>query len=136
MSSAFLPTTFAIPFATVPEEMTNNFIVVSGLILLALIDGTYPFIFADKLPSGSYCNFQSNFCHWYNYDTGNSSGQWLHVDGSGAADAGYLAVAFKGVHRFATLTYLKSPEFEPIPLYHSMASSKYHKSCRVSVIGH
>ncbi|KAI2801425.1 hypothetical protein BLOT_010976 [Blomia tropicalis] len=83
----------------------------------------------DKLPPGSYCSFKENFCHWFNYDNINSTGQWIHVQGSSATDR-YLGVSFKGAHRFGSISYLKSATFDPIPLYHSIVSSKYYKSCK------
>ena len=88
------------------------------------------YVFAtDKLPPGSYCSFKENFCHWFNYDNINSTGQWIHVQGSSATDR-YLGVSFKGAHRFGSISYLKSATFDPIPLYHSIVSSKYYKSCK------
>lgn len=83
----------------------------------------------DSLPAGSYCTFDRNFCHWYNFDNANSSGQWIHVQNT--ANDGYLGVVFNGAHRFGSISYLKSVMFEPIPLYHSVVSSKYYRTCKV-----
>ncbi|XP_046919194.1 anaplastic lymphoma kinase [Dermatophagoides farinae] len=83
----------------------------------------------DLLPPGSYCNFDHDFCSWFNYDEPNSSGQWIHL--ANGSDSGSLGVVFKGVHKFALISYLKSPLFDSIPLYHSITSSNYFNSCKI-----
>ncbi|KAH9422121.1 hypothetical protein DERP_002415 [Dermatophagoides pteronyssinus] len=90
----------------------------------------------DLLPAGSYCNFDYDFCSWYNYDEPNSSGQWIHLTNNNnhddnSIDSGSLGVIFKGIHKFALISYLKSPLFDSIPSYHSIISSNYFNSCKV-----
>lgn len=80
----------------------------------------------DKLPKGSYCSFQDNFCGWYNFDNANSSGHWIYLENEG------LGAVFRGEHRFGVTANLKSAVFEPIPMYHSIVSSKYYQTCQIS----
>lgn len=86
------------------------------------------------MPPGSYCTFNDNFCSWFNYEETNSNGQWIHF--ANATGFGYLGVVFKGFHKFALFSHLKSPQFDEIPLYHSIVSSKYFKSCKVWLVNY
>lgn len=81
---------------------------------------------SDKLPKGSYCSFQDNFCGWYNYDNVNSSGHWIYLENEG------LGAVFRGERRFGMMANLKSVVFDEIPMYHSIVSSKYYQTCQIS----
>uniref|UniRef100_A0A834V9Y3 receptor protein-tyrosine kinase n=1 Tax=Sarcoptes scabiei TaxID=52283 RepID=A0A834V9Y3_SARSC len=82
----------------------------------------------DQMPIGSYCSFDENFCSWINFDETGSNSQWIHVQNE--SSNGHLGIVFRGPHKFALISYLKSPVFDPIPLYHSVFSSKFYGSCQ------
>uniref|UniRef100_T1KLD1 receptor protein-tyrosine kinase n=1 Tax=Tetranychus urticae TaxID=32264 RepID=T1KLD1_TETUR len=79
----------------------------------------------DKLPKGAYCSFSDDTCGWYIV---NKSKQYKH---DLTVKNGTLFTKFTSRTQFADGLFIKSPEFPPIPYYHSFKSSPFYKSCKI-----
>lgn len=100
----------------------------------------------DKIPFGARCNFEQDWCGWYNAHGKNL--QWTRHNGTTSinntvpsVDHTYrnrtgnylhvLAEASKPI-AFASIATLRSVIFNPPPKVHGNISSPYYNSCTVS----
>lgn len=102
------------------------------------------FILTDKTPYGARCNFEQDWCGWYNAQ--NKSLKWTRHNGTMSRNntvpsedhtyknrtGNYLHVNAESSAAFATAATLKSVIFNPPPKVHGNMSSPYYNSCTVS----
>lgn len=115
-----------------------------SLIIHIILDLSHNVLFADRMPYGSRCNFEEDWCGWYNVE--GKSLEWARHNGSTPTnDTGpnydhtflnksgqYLYVnMLKEDASFASSASLKSVIFNPPPRVHGNSSSRFYNSCAV-----